>query len=131
MKKVSLLLTSLVLVTVCASALVMGSPVLAARNTTLNDICNGIDLTGGSSNCGDQGAGVNHAATVLINVRSAIIGLVAVIMVIGAGVQFVTSGGEAPKVAGAKSALIYAIIGLVVVALAQLLVHTVINSITK
>lgn len=108
----------------------LGAPVLAATNTTINDVCNGIGLTSGGG-CGDQGAGVNNAATVIINVLSAVVGLVAVIMIILAGVRFTTSGGDASKVAGAKGALLYAIIGLVIVALAQLIVHVVINSVAK
>jgi hypothetical protein len=48
-------------------------------------------------------------------------------MVIISGFKYVTSGGDPQKVSGAKSTLIYAIVGLIVVALAQILVHFVLQ----
>jgi hypothetical protein len=49
-------------------------------------------------------------------------------MIIIAGFKYITSGGDTNKVASAKSTLTYAIIGIVVVALAQLIVHFVIKT---
>jgi hypothetical protein len=41
--------------------------------------------------------------------------------------RYITSGGDSTKVSGAKNTLIYAIIGLIIVALAQLIVHFVLG----
>jgi len=130
MKGVAILLAGVASVFVMGITPVGGGGTAGTQSQAANEICSGIDLTG-SSTCGDQGAAVNNAVSVVINLLSAIIGLVAVVMVIIAGVRFVTSGGDPSKVAGAKSALIYAIIGLVIVALAQLIVHTLISDIIQ
>jgi hypothetical protein len=52
-------------------------------------------------------------------------------MIILGGLKYITSGGDAQKVASAKSALIYAIVGLVIVALAQAIVRFVLGKATS
>jgi hypothetical protein len=44
-------------------------------------------------------------------------------MIIIGGLKYITSGGESSNVSGAKNTIIYAIVGLIVVALAQFIVH--------
>ena len=66
----------------------------------------------------------------VINILSAIVGVVAVIMIIVGGFRYITSGGNDASVTGAKNTILYAIIGLVIVALAQIIVHFVISRIT-
>jgi len=61
---------------------------------------------------------------------SVIVGVAAVIMIILSGLRYITSGGDASKVGAAKSSLIYALIGLVIVALAQVIVHFVFAKVT-
>jgi hypothetical protein len=51
-------------------------------------------------------------------------------MIIWGGFKYITSGGDSNNVSGAKNTIIYAIIGLVIVALAQLIVHFVISQST-
>jgi hypothetical protein len=48
-------------------------------------------------------------------------------MIIYAGFRYVTSGGREDAVKGAKNTILYAIIGLVVVALSQIIVHYVLS----
>jgi hypothetical protein len=62
-------------------------------------------------------------ATQIVNIFSIVVVAAAVIMIIYSGFRYVTSGGDSGRVGGAKNSLIYAIIGLVIVALAQLIVH--------
>src|SRR2546430_1839836 len=50
-------------------------------------------------------------------------GAIAVLMFIYAGIRFVTSGGDAKRVAGARQILTYAIVGLVVVILSFAIVY--------
>lgn len=96
--------------------------------------CSGVDEVSGDTTC-STGAGstssISPIITTGIDIFSVIVGIIAVIMVIIAGVKFMTSGGESSKVAAAKQALIYAIIGIVVVALAQVLVHFVLAQATS
>lgn len=70
---------------------------------------------------------VNTLLTEIINVFSVIVGIVAVIMIIVGGFRYITSGGSSEKVTSAKNTLLYAIIGLVIVALAQIIVKFVLN----
>lgn len=69
----------------------------------------------------------NHLVSTIVNIMTVVVGILAVIMIIYAGFRYVTSGGSDDAVKGAKNTIIYAIIGLVVVALAQIIVHFVIN----
>jgi len=50
------------------------------------------------------------------------VGAIALVFVIWGGVQFITAGGEPDKVTKAKNTLLYSILGIIVVALAYLIV---------
>jgi hypothetical protein len=64
---------------------------------------------------------------VAIIIISSIVGVAAVIMIIVAGLAFITANGDAQAVARARGSIIYALIGLVIVALAQSLVFFILN----
>ena len=55
----------------------------------------------------------------VIKILSDIAGIAAVIMIIVAGLLFITSGGDAQSVANARRAILGAVIGLIIVVLAQ------------
>lgn len=74
---------------------------------------------------------VNSALIFAIRIFQAIVGLVAVFMLIFGGLKYVTSGGESAAMGGAKNTIIYAIIGLVVVVLAELIVQFVLNRVNQ
>jgi len=92
--------------------------------------CIGIGIASGSDGCGDGGAEVNNVITSVINLLTIVIGALAVIMIIVAGARFITSGGDASKVSGAKNAIVFALVGLVVVILAQMIVHFVLTTVS-
>ena len=52
-------------------------------------------------------------------------------MIIYGGFRYVTSGGDSGHVSSAKNTIIYAIVGLVVVALAQFIVQYVLNQVSQ
>lgn len=111
-----------------APAYALPHPVLVAD--AKSDVCAGIGLSGAS--CSGTGqttptSQLDTLITTIINVLTVIVGVIAVIMIIVAGAKFITSNGDTSKVASAKSSIIYAIIGLVVVVLAQTIVHYVVN----
>jgi hypothetical protein len=66
-----------------------------------------------------------------INILSVVVGVVAVFLIIFAGFRYITSSGDAARVATAKNALIYAIVGLIIAALAQIIVRFVLNETTN
>ena len=95
---------------------------------SVSDACQGIGLTGGDCNGSASGNRVSTVIKNIINILTAIVGVAAVIMIIIGGFRYVTSGGDANAVSGAKSTVMYAIIGLIIVALAQVIVRFVIGS---
>ncbi len=68
---------------------------------------------------------LNNVIKTVINLFSLIVGFVSVLMIIYGGFRYITSGGDPNNVKIAKSTILYAIIGLVVVAVAQVLVRIV------
>lgn len=73
---------------------------------------------------------VNNIIRLVINIFSLIVGVISVIMIIIGGLKYITSGGDSGNVSGAKNTILYAIIGLVVVALAQVIVRFVLEKTT-
>ncbi|HEX7633406.1 MAG TPA: pilin [Candidatus Saccharimonadales bacterium] len=96
-----------------------------------NQATNGTAATSGNQACGTAGSGNNDLsglASKIVNIFSIIVGIVAVIMIIYGGFRYITSGGDSGSVGNAKNTLIYAIVGLIIVALAQFIVHYVLNT---
>ena len=86
-----------------------------------------------TTSCGatsDTSNNIQNLLTDAINIFSVVVGLVAVVMIIVGGLKYITSGGESSKVSGAQSTILYAIVGLVIVVLAQVIVHFVLNRAT-
>ena len=104
-------------------------------NSIQNNINTGINsATGSSQSCGGQTTittGIGNVAREVVNILSVVVGVVAVIFLIYGGFRYITSGGESGSVSNAKNTLIYAVVGLVIVALAQVIVHWVLNSSTS
>lgn len=90
-------------------------------------LCGGAQVqnpgTGNCSSTSASGQGVTDLATDVINLLSWVVGVISVIMIIVGGFRYITSGGASEKVTGAKNTIIYAVIGLVIVALAQFIVN--------
>lgn len=108
----------------------------AATPTTQDTLCGAaIDLSVDSSKtCSDTKGSESHFQGILadaINVFSIVVGVIAVLMIIFGGFRYITSGGNQENVKTAKNAIIYAIIGLIIVALAQIIVKFVLNQTAK
>lgn len=67
----------------------------------------------------------------VVGVLSYIVGIVSVIMIIVGGLKYITSSGDSSGVSSAKSTILYAVIGVVVATLAQVIVRFVIASAVK
>jgi cytochrome bd-type quinol oxidase subunit 2 len=130
--------------TIALLALVLAVPVLSglavpsvsAATDIQGSLCQGAELsaTGSPANCatttGGSGEKVNSLISDVINIFSLIVGVVSVIMIIIGGFQYITSSGDSNKVGTAKNTILYAIIGLVIVALAQFIVRFVLSRVT-
>jgi hypothetical protein len=104
-----------------------------AQNSNKDAVCEGVGLTGNGGNGCDSGSSsgsVNSTIKIIINLFSFVVGVVAVIMIIIGGFKYVTSTGDSAKISSAKDTILYAVIGLVVVALSQVIVRFVLTKIT-
>lgn len=122
-------LTAAIPATVMAVDCTSGAAV--APGTTNTCLCQGSNIdfsANGTQDCSEGATGVGKLIRTIINVLSVIIGAVAVIMIIIGGFRYITSGGSAEGTKGARQTIVYAIVGLVIVALAQIIVHFVLNN---
>lgn len=96
-------------------------------NGDLNNIANGCTK---DPNSGQGQKNLTDIIATVVNIISIVVGVIAVIMIIWGGLKYITSGGESGKITSAKNTIIYALIGLVVVALAQFIVRFVLTKAT-
>ena len=123
-------------VMVAMLALTMGAPVLApavvyAADNINDNLCTGVNAaSGGTGGCtaANPNDSLKNIASKIVNLLSVIVGIVSVIMIIYGGFKYITSGGDSGNVSGAKNTLVYAIVGLIIVALAQFIVHYVLST---
>lgn len=85
------------------------------------------DKSQGQSTTNNYIYGPSGILTRAVNLIALIVGIAAVIVIIIAGIRFMSSGGDANKVATAKSTILYAVIGLAVAAAARSIVIFVLN----
>lgn len=122
------LIVALVVV-MAALSLAVAVPALAGAQSPQQQACEALGNVwdAGSSTCGTGEAELNSTVSRVIELFSVIVGIAAVIMIIVGGFLYVTSGGDSNKVAAAKHTIIYAIIGLVIAVVAQIIVRFVIG----
>lgn len=102
------------------AGLCAGSNFQVSENPTATD-CS-------TSDAGEKISDIVHS---IVNILSAIVGVAAVIMIIFGGLRYITSGGNDTSVTSAKNTILYAIIGLIIVALAQIIVRFTLSKITQ
>ena len=86
------------------------------------------DLTGqGCTSTAGADDKVNKTIKLAIQLFQIVVGLISVFMLISAGLKYITGGGETAAVGAAKNMILYSVVGLVVVALAQVIVSFVLN----
>lgn len=98
--------------------------VSSAQNAT-DAVCSGLGATVGGSGCSDPPGSSTIDGTVenVVNILSLVVAAISVIMVVIGGMKYVTSQGESGAISGAKNTIIYALVGLIIVALSQILVQ--------
>lgn len=135
MKKITNLVLAIALL---AQSIFIAAPVLAAPDcskpqnlTSKEQIQCGINDANGGAPKEEAATTLNKTITNIINLLSVVVGIVAVIMIIFAGFRYITSGGKQESVTSAKNTILYAVIGLIIVALAQIIARFVLNVTTK
>ncbi|MCA9324601.1 hypothetical protein KDA23_00845 [Candidatus Saccharibacteria bacterium] len=63
----------------------------------------------------------------IVDIIALVAGAAAVIIIIVSGLRFITAGGNAEDIAGARRGIIYAAVGIVVIALARALIFVVLS----
>jgi hypothetical protein len=111
-------------------------PAAASASNIIGSALNcGTDLQATGTVCASAtSSNSTSAVSTLINevitIFSWVVGSISIIMIIYGGFRYVTSGGNDQSVSGAKNTIVYALIGLVIVALAQVIVHYVLAKAT-
>ena len=120
--------TTLAVLTLLVGVTLLQTPdVFAAATTPKDQICAGVNVVSGGTGCTAGDAQVNKVVDAVITVFSIVVGIAAVIMIMVGGFKYITANGDAGAVGSAKKTITYAIVGLVVVAMAQFIVQFVLN----
>lgn len=124
LKKLSLTLATFGLaITFFASV----QPAHALFSGAKEEACKGASL-GDTPDCGDTAVSdSSKLIQTIINLLSTIVGIIAVVMIIVNGLRMITSSGDANSVSSARNGVIYAIVGLILVALSQVIVRFVLD----
>ncbi|MCL2280842.1 pilin [Candidatus Saccharibacteria bacterium] len=78
-----------------------------------------------------SGGDITSIIHTVINAMLFIVGILAVIMIVFAGIRYVTSAGDKGKVDAAKNTIIYSVVGLIVSVIAFALVQWVFDILSK
>ena len=122
---------ALITLAILVSSLLCLTPRLALADP-LGGICNGAGSA--SAVCQDKNnktnplTGSDGLILKVANIIAIFAGVAAVIIIILAGLRFVTSAGSSEDVAGARRTIIYASVGLVVIVVARALIGLVIGN---
>ena len=103
------------------------------KSTSGNSVCSG--AASGTAYCSDTANGgqndiygPNGLISAAINIISFIAGIAAVIVLMIGGFRFVVSGGDPNSVSGARSMILYALVGLVIIGAAQIIMRFIIGT---
>jgi len=122
MKKLKYILASLVMVGLMATVF---TPVVNGASV-ISDVCTGSQATENVL-CQHQNDDLMSWLKPVINTVLTILGVLAVVMIIYAGITYTLSAGDAKKVEQAKNTIIYSVVGLIVAVLAGVIVNFVLN----
>jgi hypothetical protein len=125
MKRIGLMVSALLL----SFSFAFAAPQVGFAAGAKDAVCEGVGLGGGGSNCGVPAGSksVSDIVALVINILSVVVGVAAVIVLIFAGLRYILAAGDSAKISSAKDTILYAIIGLVVASLAQVIVRFVLT----
>lgn len=121
------------LVAAIASALLLVAlvPQAASAVDFFGGVCEGAGS--GTAACSGDGndniSGTDGVVLRAAELISIIAGIAAVIVIMIAGIMFITAGGDSGKIGTAKKTIVYAVVGLVVIVLARTIIIFVIGNI--
>jgi hypothetical protein len=119
----------LLAISLLALPLMAASLNAASAQSAKESVCEGIGLVTGSGDCLEDpnSPNVDSLIETIVKTLSYIAGVAGIIMIVIGGFKYITSGGDSGKIASAKTTIIYALIGLLIASLSQVLVRFVFN----
>ena len=105
----------------------------APATTVASGVCGGAHLSVTPEACPTNGSTdttLNNIIKTVIDLLTLVVGFISVVFLILGAFKYITSGGDSGKVTSAKNTILYALIGLVVVAVAQVIVRVVLGKAT-
>ena len=128
------ILVAIASVALLVPAAMLSTTLAGAEGVNINEnLCAGAEFnatTGSCASASGAGSDINNLIATAINIFSLVVGVIAVVMIIVGGVKYITSGCDSGNVTGAKNTILYAVIGLVIVAIAQIIVQFVLEEVT-
>src|SRR5437660_8922640 len=101
-KRLKSILVTFAALSIAVLPCAMAVPALAVPPNIKDQLCSGtiFDVSGGCTNCGANTSAndFNALLTKIVNIFSAIVGVIAVIMIIVGGLRYITSGGDSSHV---------------------------------
>ncbi len=128
-KKLTFIITSTLALMVVAMSPLALQTVHAGGNPNKDAACEGVRMTGGGGCDADASGTINNVIRTVIDLFSIVVGVTAVIMIMVGGFKYIVSSGDSSNVNSAKNTILYAIVGLVIVVLAQVIVRFVLGRI--
>jgi len=94
-----------------------------------SEACKAAQLSGSApADCANEGQRkLSETIRNGINLLSVVVGVIAVIVIIVGGLRYILAEGDSQKVNTARSTILYALIGLILVAFAQIIVRFVVG----
>ena len=110
----------------------IAAPAVVYASNIDSGLCSGSTAASGED-CQNEGGsagvetGLKKIAGDITKWFTIIVGGLSILMIIYGGFRYITSGGDSGRVGSAKNTIIYAIIGLLIVVLAQVIVNVVLK----
>jgi hypothetical protein len=105
-------------------------PASVAMASPQSTVCSTLGSAADCSTTPSNGIDLNGVIGAVVNILSIVVGILAVIMIIFGGFRYITSAGDSGKITNAKNTIIYALVGLIIVVLAQAIVRFVLFKVT-
>lgn len=121
--------TFLLMATITVASFVFATQPVLASNDWTSEACGAADSDQQAAlGCNTSGTAPD-AIAIMINAVIAILGIIAVIVIVVGGQRMIVSRGDPGKVTAAKGMIIYGVVGVVIALLAYAIVNFVANGI--
>lgn len=126
--KIRILLISLIVaLSVAFQGMLNTQYAMAQTNSSKDAVCEGISGISGGACTAAEANRVTDTVKVAIRIFQIIAGVVAIFMMIIAGLRFITSSGSSDGVKSARNTILYAAIGIIIVIISEAIIRFVLN----